>query len=122
MEDTVHNSQPSWVGNDPEPMHSSEKRVLALEEQVFTLQSQISTLQNKNNLMRASRNNFLKEKTLLKEHNTALADMIANLNSYITQLQISALTTSAFNATSTLVTTNSYCKQKIPDPLLFTGN
>ncbi len=86
MEDTVHNSQPIWAGNDSEPMHSSEERVLALEEQVSTLQSQVSTLQNENDSMRASGNDLLKEKTALKEHNTALADMIANLNSYVTQL------------------------------------
>lgn len=60
-------------------MHSSEKIVLALKKQV-------STLQNENNSMCASGNNLLKEKTALKEHNTTLADMIANLNSYVTKL------------------------------------
>lgn len=62
MEDTVHYSHPTWAGNDPEPMHSSEERVLVLEEQVSTLQRQVSTLQNENDSMRASRNNLLKEK------------------------------------------------------------
>lgn len=30
-----YNSQPTWVGNDPEPMHFSEDIVLVLEEQGF---------------------------------------------------------------------------------------
>ena len=126
MEDTVHNSQPTWAGNDPEPMHSSEEIVLALKEQVSTLQSQVSTLQKENNSMRTSGNDLLKEKTALKEQNTTLADIIANLNSYVTQLQNSALTASAPTALAASTTTptaaNPYREQKIPDSPLFAGD
>lgn len=78
MDDTVHNSQPTWTGNDTEPMDTPGERISALEKQVFSLQ-------NENESMRASGTDLLKEKTALKEHNTALADIIANLNSYVTQ-------------------------------------
>lgn len=89
IKDNVHNSRLDWAGNDPKLIYSSEKRALLLQEQVSALQSQVSTLQNENDLMRTSGNNLLKEKTVLKEHNLAFADMIANLNGYITQLRTS---------------------------------
>ena len=107
-------------------MHSSEEIILALEEQVSTLQKQVSTLQNENNSMRASGNDFLKEKTALKEHNTTLADMIANLNSYVIQLRNSAPTASAPTAiaasTTTPIAANPHREPKIPDPPLFAGD
>lgn len=120
MQDTVHNSQPTWAGNDPEPMHSSEERALVLEEQGSNLQSQISTLQNKNDSMRASGNDLLKEKIALKEHNSALANMIANLDSYITKIRSSPPNTTDANAQ--FITLISHCEQKIPDPPFFSGN
>ena len=126
MEDTVHNSQLNWAGNDPESMHSSEERVLVLEEQVSALQSQVSTLQNENDSMRASGNDLLKEKTALKEHNSALADMIANLNGYITQLRTSSPGTKDANAqpdaSSHPIVPVPHREQKIPDPPLFSGD
>ena len=113
MDDTVHNSQPTWAGKDTEPMDSVEERVLFLEKQV-------STLQSENESMRASGNDLLKEKIALKEHNTVLADMIANLKSYITQLRASASTNN--NANIPPITTTSHREQKIPDPPLFAGD
>lgn len=97
-----------------------------LEEQVFTLQSQVCSLQNKNDSTRASGNDLLKEKDALKEHNSALADMIANLNSYITQLPSSPPNTNDANAQSDAnpqsISPTSHREQKIPDPPLFSGN
>ena len=70
--------------------------------------------------MRASGNDLLKEKIELKEHNTVQADIIANLNGYITQLRSSAFTNHPANTPS--ITTTSHREQKIPDPPLFAGN
>lgn len=84
MEDTVYNSQLNWVGNDPKPMHSFKQRVLVFEKEISAFQSEVFTLQNENNLMRTFGNNLTKKKTVLKEHNLAVASMIANLNGYIT--------------------------------------
>lgn len=50
------------------------------EEMIFALEKQISCLQIESEPMRASGNDLLKEETALKELNTALADMVANLN------------------------------------------
>ena len=113
MDDTVESSQPTWAGNDTERMDSSDERVFSLEQQV-------STLQRENESMSASRNDLLKEKIELKEHNTVLADMIANLNGYITQLQSSASTNNQTNIPS--IATTFHREQKIPDPLLFAGD
>ena len=107
-------------------MHSSKKRVLILEEQVFALQSQVSTLQNENDLMRASGNDFLKEKTTLKEYNSTFANIIANLNGYITQFQTSFPSTKDANAqldtSSHPIVPVFYREQKIPGPTLFSGD
>lgn len=65
-------------------MHFSEEIIFVLKEQISTLQSQVSTLQNKNNLIGISKNNFLGKKMALKKHNNSLANMISNLNSYVT--------------------------------------
>ena len=92
----------------------------SLEERVFFLEKQVSTLQSKNKLMRTSGNNLLKEKIELKEHNTVQANMIANLNSYITQLRSSASTNYHVNTPS--ITTTFHCEQKILDAPLFAGN
>ena len=70
--------------------------------------------------MLASGNDLLKEKIALKEHNSALADMISNLNGYITQLRASAPTDNLAN-TQPLLTT-SHREQKISDTPLFTGD
>lgn len=35
MDDTVHNNQPTWAGNDTEPVDSLEERIIAIEEQIF---------------------------------------------------------------------------------------
>ncbi len=70
--------------------------------------------------MRASGNELLKEKIALKEHNTALASMIANLNSYVTQLRASAPIGN--HAQIPPIATNSHCERKIPDPPLFAGD
>lgn len=113
MDDTVHNSQPTWAGNLTEPMDSPEERIPPLEKQVFTLQ-------NENESMRASGDDLLKEKIALKEHNTALADMIANLNSYVTLLRASAPIND--HAQIPAIATNSRREQKIPDPPLFAGD
>ena len=43
MNDTVHNSQPTWAGNDTQPMYSPEERI-------FPLEKQVSTFQNKKNI------------------------------------------------------------------------
>lgn len=108
MDDTVHNSQPTWAGNDTEPMDSPAERIIALVEQV-------SSLQKENESLRASGNDLQKEKTALKEQNTALADTIANLNGYVTLLRTSA-------PTATSITTNPHREQIIPDPPLFAGD
>ena len=76
MDDTVQNNQHTWAGKDAEPMNTMEKRL-------FFLEDKLSTLQSENESLRASGNDLLKEKIALKEH------MIANLNSYITQLRSS---------------------------------
>ena len=91
-----------------------------LEERVLFLKKQVSTLQSENESMRASGNDLLKEKIELKEHNTVQADMIANLNGYITQLRSSASTNHHANSPS--ITTTSHREQKIPDPPLFAGD
>lgn len=113
MDDTVQNSQRTWAGKDDELMESTEERVIFLEKK-------LSTLQGENDSMRASGNDLLKEKIALKEHNSALADMIANLNSYITQLRSSPPDN---NANAQSVSPTSHREQKIPDPplLLATG-
>lgn len=90
------------------------------EERVFVLEEQVSTLQSENESMRASGNDLLKEKIALKEHNTVLADMISNLNGYITQLRASSSTNN--NANIPPFPTTSHRKQKIPDPPIFAGN
>lgn len=107
MDDTVHNSQPTCAGNDAEPMDYSEERV-------FFLEKQVSTLQKENESMRAS------GKNLLKEHNTVLTDMIANLNGYITKLRVAAPTD--YHANKPPIITTSHREQKIPDPPLFTAD
>lgn len=84
MKNIVYNSQPIWADNNLKPMHSSEEIVFVLREQVSTLQSQVSILQNENNLICILENNFFKDKLVLKKQNTSLANMITNLNSYIT--------------------------------------
>ena len=66
MDDTVHNSQPTWAGNNTEPMDSSEERVFILEVQVSTLQNQVFTFQSENKSVRASGNDLLKEKIALR--------------------------------------------------------
>ena len=91
-----------------------------LEERIFFLEKQVSTLSSKNKSMRAFKNNLLKEKIELKEHNTVQVDMIANLNSYITQLRSSTFTNYYVNIPS--ITTTSHCEQKILDPQLFAGD
>ena len=70
--------------------------------------------------MLASGNDLLKEKIALKEHNSALADMISKLNGYITQLRASAPTDNLTN-TQPLLTT-SHREQNISDTPLFTGD
>lgn len=87
---------------------------------MFSLEKQVSTLQNENESIHASGNDLLKEKIALKEHNTALADMIANLNSYVTQRQASAPINNL--AQIPHIATNSHPGQKIPDPPLFAGD
>lgn len=68
--------------------------------------------------MHVFENDLLKEKTILKEHNLAFANMIANLNSYITQLQILSPSTKDVNTQPNtsfhLIVPISHCKQKIP--------
>ena len=76
---TVQNSQHTWAGKDAEPIDS-------MEERLFFLKEKLSALQSENESMRASGNDLLKEKIALKEHNTVLADMITNLNGYITNV------------------------------------
>ena len=67
--------------------------------------------------MRASRNDLLKEKIALKEHNTFLAHMITKLNGYITQLR-----SSPPSANTQPVASAPHREQKIPDPPIFSGN
>lgn len=90
------------------------------EERLLFLEKQLSTLRNENETMLASGNDLLKEKIALKEHNSALADMISNLNGYITQLRASVPTDNLANTQPILTT--SHREQKIPDPPLFAGN
>lgn len=119
IDGAVHNGQPTWADKpawadeDAELMDSPEERLLFLEKQ-------LSTLRNENESMLASRNDLLKEKIALKEHNSALADMISNLNGYITQLRASVPTDNLANTQPILTT--SHREQKIPDPPLFAGN
>ena len=113
MDDTVQNRQHTWAGKDAKPMDSMKKRLLFLEER-------LSTLQSENDLMRASGNDLLEEKIALKQHNTVLADMITNLNGYITQLRSSP--PSDNNANTQPVPSTPHREQKIPDPPLFSGN
>ena len=113
MDDAVQNSQHTWAGKDAEPMDSMEERLFFLEEKLATLQSE-------NESMRASGNDLLKEKIALKEHNSALADMIANLNGYITQLR--SAPPSDNNANTQPVASTPHREQKIPDPPPFSGD
>ncbi len=113
MNDTVQNSQFTWAGKDAEPMNS-------MEERLFFLGEKLSTPQSENESMRVSGNNLLKEKIALKENNSVLADMIANLNGYVTQLRSSP--PSDNNANTQPVASTSNRKQKIPDPPLFSGD
>ncbi len=55
-------------------------------------------MRNENGLMRASGNDLLKKKTVLKEHNSAFDNIIANWNDYITQLWTSFFSTKDANA------------------------
>ncbi len=57
-----------------------------MDERLFFLGEKLSAFQNKTESMCGSENDFLKKKIALNEHNAVLADMITNLNSYITQL------------------------------------
>ncbi|MCJ1349785.1 hypothetical protein MMC31_008026 [Peltigera leucophlebia] len=113
MDDTVQNSQHTWAGKDAEPMDFMEERRFFLEEK-------LSALQSENESMRASGNDLLKEKIALKEHNTILADMIAHLNGYITQLRSSPPCSN--NAKTQPAVSTPHHKQKIPDPPLFSGD
>lgn len=70
--------------------------------------------------MRATGNDLLKEKNALKDHNLVLADIVTNLNGYITQLRVSA--PSGNHAHNQPVITTSLREQKIPDPPLFAGD
>ena len=90
------------------------------EERLFFVEKQVSTLLNENESMRAAGNDLLKEKIALREQNSALADMISNLNGYITQLRASVPTDNLANTEPIL--TASHREQKIPDPPLFEGN
>ena len=114
MDDTVQNSQATWAGKDAEPMDS-------MEERLFFLKGKLSTLQSENESMRASVNELLKEKVAMKKHNLVLADMITNLNGYITQLR--SLPHSDVSAIIQPIATNPHREQKIPDPprFLMTG-
>lgn len=113
MDDTVQNSQHTWAGKDAEPMD-------AMEENLFFLEKKLSTLQSENKSMRASGNDLLKEKIELKEHNLILADMITNLNSYITQLR--SVPPPDNNTNTYPVASTIHREQKIPDPPLFSGD
>lgn len=75
----VQNSQHTWAGNNVKLMDSIEERLVFFKKKLLTLQSKIKS-------MRASENNLLKEKITLKKHNSTLANMVTNLNSYIIQL------------------------------------
>ena len=111
MDDTVHNSQPTWADKGAEPMDSPEERVLFLEQKLFRLQS-------KNESMRAFGNDLLGEEVALKEHNLVLADMISNLNVILTNSRPLLQLTTIPKPLSSLP----IVKQKIPDPPLFAGD
>ena len=109
----MQNSQHTWAGKDVEPMDS-------MEERLFFLKEKLSAFQSENESMRASGNDLLKEKIALKEHNTVLADMITNLNDYITQLRSSP--PSDNNANTQPVASTPHREPKIPDPPHFSGD
>ena len=74
-------------------------------------------LESKNESMRALRNDLLKEKIALKEHNLVFAD---NLNGYINKLQSAPLSDN--NANTQPIASTPHRELKIPDPPLFSSN
>lgn len=114
MNDTVQNSQHTWAGMD-----SRTHGFYSMEERLFFLEEKLSTLQ-----IEKQTNTQIGKESCKREDcvERTLADMIANRNSYITQLRSAPPSDTNANNQPVASTPHHHREQEIPDPPLFSGD